>query len=459
MNYAEFSLIRFGTGLSSQHTGPADPDELLQSLTDKTVQKKFPGTTTAEMSAAVVEFESVRSKRNKGDKEQAEYRQMRQEMTRKAHYAYRVRVARAIDAPVGFSDRLAQFWSGHFNLKANKKKFYLLNESFREDISLGLQTGRFADMLRAATLHPAMLKYLNQASSVGPNSVLARRAAASRSFGLNENLARELMELHTLGVGSSYNQNDVRQLAELLTGLTVDNKKYATYYDTRLVEPGAETVLGKEYGGAEEPEIAEIESFLDDLAVHPQTAAHISRKLATHFCADTPPEALVKAMTDRFVETGGELMAVYDVMIRHDEAWQSFGQKVRQPWDFIIAGFRALGITGDNLYNIKLSGFRRYVINPLERMGQSILGAPQPNGWPEDAEDWLSPQLLAVRIDWSMHMAQSKFIKNDLADIKKFVQAALTPEAAAVVGPVVQRAESRNDAAGLVLASPEFNRR
>lgn len=272
---------------------------------------------------------------------------------------------------------------------------------------------------------------------------------------MNENHARELLELYTLGVGGGYTQADVRQLAELMTGLVI-NKDYEFAYQPRRAEPGAETVLGVEYGGADPAQLAEIEAFLDDIAVHPRTAAFICGKLARHFCADQPPETMVRAMTARFDETGGDLMAVYEVMVKHPEATETFGQKLRQPMDLLIAGLRALGIEGQQIADLKLGTYRRVVERALTRMGQPLTGASQPEGWPEEAEAWLGPQSLAARIDWAMDMA--RMMVKGRVNVQDVAQVALGPAATEVV-PIIRRAETVQDAVGLVLASPQFNRR
>ena len=256
----------------------------------------------------------------------------------------------AVDAATGFADRLAQFWSSHFSMRATGAHARIMIESFLEDVIRAHQLGRFADLLKAATTHQAMLTYLDQTSSVGPGSRLASRR--SKPMGLNENHARELLELHTLGVGDAYSQQDVRQLAELMTGLIVA-KDHDLKYDINRAEPGTETVLGKEYGGATPPELAEVEAFLDDLAIHPGTARFISTKLARHFCADIPPADLVEAMTRRFSDTDGDLMAVYEVMVSHPAAQDSFGQKVRQPFDYVASSLRALGVPGQAILAIE----------------------------------------------------------------------------------------------------------
>lgn len=453
MNFADFALIRFGSGLSPRYQGPATPDALMESLADDSTRQMFPANSTAEIQEMLRVYNAARRARKGGDAARLEYEKRRDVVVNTATRLRRVRLARAVEAPVGFAERLAQFWSSHFSMKGIGPHTVVMTETFQDEVIRSHQLGRFADLLRAATLHPAMLGYLDQSSSVGPGSQYGRRR---KQTGLNENHARELLELHTLGVGDAYNQQDISQLAELMTGLMVSKDNEFVYAENRA-EPGPETVLGKEYGGANPPRLDEVEAFLDDVAVHPQTAAFICRKLARHFCADTPPDRLVEAMTTRFRDTDGDLTEVYAVMVGHKDARDSFGQKVRQPFDLIVAGFRSLGVRGEVMTTMKLGKYRRTILFPLAAMGQSIVGAPQPEGWPEDEDAWLTPQQLAARIDWSLDMPQT--IVRNLPEVSRYVNVALPADSAAVVGPIVARAESQPDGIGLVIASPQFNRR
>ncbi|MFV0411629.1 MAG: DUF1800 family protein [Paracoccus sp. (in: a-proteobacteria)] len=469
MNYAEFAMIRFGTGRSPYHDGPATPEDLMASLRDEEITTRFPAMDGDQARAHLAEFQQIdkaakgRAKADPPKPDNREARRARRaEKARRERVLYtglQARLARALDDPIGFADRLTFFWSTHFSMRSGKLNHRYLIEAFQEDVIRRHQYGSFADLLRAATLHPAMLIYLDQSSSVGPRSPRAVRLQTKqrRTVGLNENHARELLELHTLGVGGSYTQDDVRQLAELMTGVTID-KQYRFIFDPKRVEPGAETVLGASYGGARPPDLAELESFLDDLAAHPDTAAFISRKLATHFCADQPPPALVADLTARFKETDGDLMAAYALLASHPLARESFGQKVRQPRDLIIAGLRTMGISGEEVMAWPGKVLRRNYLQPLIRMGQNNLGAPSPEGWPEDAAAWLTPQFLAARIDFAMTTPR-QLRKRALPDPRELVHQALAEQAAAEVALVASRAESPVEGIGVILASPQFNRR
>ena len=357
--------------------------------------------------------------------------------------------ARALDNPDGFRERLVRFWADHFSVTAKNKQEFLLPGTLIEDAIRPHVTGRFAEMLQAATLHPAMLIYLDQVLSVGPGSKMGQR----RGRGLNENLARELIELHTLGVNAGYSQDDVRQMAELLTGLSVDLPR-GFAFDPRRAEPGPETVLGISYGGEG---VDPILQALRDLAMRPETAGHIARKLVVHFVSDTPDAALVAHVRAAYLKTGGDLMAVYAALLEHPGAWVAKAQKARQPYDFIVASLRALGITGDALMQGGERPFRRFVINPMQVMGQAVQGPPGPDGWAEDVAAWINPAGLAARINWAMDVPAR--LISDLPDPSALARRALEGRASERLLWAVARAESVREGVGLVLASAEFNRR
>ena len=357
--------------------------------------------------------------------------------------------ARALDNPDSFRERLVRFWADHFSVTAKNRQEALLPGTLIEDAIRPNVTGRFSNMLQAATLHPAMMIYLDQVLSVGPTSIAGKK----RGRGLNENLARELLELHSLGVNAGYSQTDVRQMAELLTGLSVDLPN-GFMFDPRRAEPGAETVLGISYGGEG---VAPILAALHDLAMRPETAGHIARKLVVHFVSDTPDDALVAHVRAAYLKTGGDLMAVYAALLEHPGAWLEEAQKARQPYDFIVASLRAMGITGDALKQGGERPFRRFVIGPMQVMGQAVQGPPGPDGWPEDVAAWINPQGLAARINWAMDVPAR--LSTELPDPTMLAKRALGSRASERLLWAVARAETEREGVGLVLASAEFNRR
>lgn len=300
----------------------------------------------------------------------------------------------------------------------------------------------------ASVLHPAMLLYLDQPQSFGPRS----RAGKRQGRGLNENLARELLELHTLGVGADYAQADVRAMAELLTGLTYDASA-GTRFDPRRAEPGAETVLGRAYGG---DEMIPIRQVLRDLAAHPATARHICGKLAVHFVSDSPDAAMVEAMVSAWETSGGYLMQVYTAMLGHPAAWGVALEKARQPFDFIATALRALQIPPQVIFDLPDARLRKLILRPMAEMGQPWKAPRGPDGWPEPVSAWITPAGLAARIDWAMRVPAAL---GDLPDPAALASRALADAADTALLTAIGRAESVAEGVGLVLASPAFNRR
>lgn len=433
--------VRFGYGLPA---GAPDGPALLAALAgpDRALAE-WPGIGLAEITPLI---QHHRAARKAGD--EAAVKDAMQAADALALRGARAHVARAVGSADPFRERLVAFWADHFTVAPRGRMEralpgVLIDTAIRPHVA-----GRFADMLRAVILHPAMLVYLNQEASFGPNSPRGKR----QKKGLNENLARELLELHTLGVGADYAQADVLQLAELLTGLTIDATGFV--FDPRRAEPGTETVLGVTYGAKGLDPVLQV---LDDLAARPETARHLARKLAVHFLSDTPDPGLVAALEATFRDSGGDLQAVAGALVTHPAAQGGAGQKARQPFDFLVAGLRALGVTGAAVMAAEPRQFRRLVLTPLAAMGQPLHRAPGPDGWPEGAADWITPQGLAARIDWAM--AAPERLVRPLPDPREFLRTALGTRAGARLAWAVGAAESARDGVGLVLASPEFNRR
>jgi len=343
-----------------------------------------------------------------------------------------------------------QFWADHFSVEG--RNFFLrlfLNNLIDHGIRPNI-TGNFGDLLVACSTHPAMQVYLNQARSIGPNSAAARKSKQ----GLNENLAREILELHALGVGGAYTQTDVRQLAELLTGLTF-GRKGRTFQPARA-EPGPEKVLGKVYSPKASMDV--IEEALQDIALHPDTARHIARKLVVHFVSDTPDASLVNHIASAYTASRGNLRATYEALLEHPAAWEPVGMKVKQPWDLVISGYRALGIDMRKLLNTRAKGNRPFnnLAKSLISMGQTPRRPAGPDGWPEDASYWITPATMAARIDWASSIANQYAQEHDP---RAFLDDVLADAASPVLRAVVAGAEVRWEGVALVLASPEFNRR
>lgn len=452
MTETELAAIRFGYGLGPNRRA-ADAAALLRGLAaPDDGPGRHPMMDVKTASALEARFRAAqRAARDGGADAEEALKAVRAEMSGAGREALRLSMARCLDAESALRERLVMFWADHFTArpKANVLAAYVqpyLDATIRPHV-----TGRFADMLKAVVESPLMLAYLDQTGSIGPNSQIGRK----RGKGLNENLAREMLELHTLGVGGAYGQADVRELAELLTGL--DWRATEGFAFRRaMAEPGAETVLGKSYGG-DPAELEAIHAALEDLAVHPDTARHMARKLAVHFVADTPPEALVEALEAAWRDNGGDLMAVYGVLLSHPEAWRPELGKVKPPFGFVVSALVALGMRGADLLALERRVFHRLLDNPMRTMGQRFFSPPGPDGWPETAQAWVTPQGVASRIRWSLDAPRR--LVDPLPDPRGFVQVALGGLAPQRLVGAVNGAESRVQGLALVLASPAFNRR
>ncbi|NJS40732.1 MAG: DUF1800 domain-containing protein [Rhodobacteraceae bacterium] len=405
---------------------------------------EWPGVTLAEIGPVLAAYQAARKAKDDGARIKVQ-----RDAQKLALRGVKATFARAVGSPDALRERLVAFWADHFTIAPRNRveaalPAILMDEAIRPHVN-----GRFGDMLRAVITHPGMLIYLNQASSFGPGS----RKGQRRDKGLNENLARELLELHTLGVGASYSQTDVRELAELLTGLTVSPDQ-GFVFDPARAEPGPETVLGVTYSGKG---LAPILRVLDDLAARPETAAHIARKLVEHFVADDPDPALVAAVEAAWRDSGGDLLAVAGALVTHPLAASVDMGKARQPFDFMAASLRALGVAPADIVQADAKSIKRLLLDPLTAMGQPFHQAPGPDGWPERASDWITPQGLAARIDWAMN-APERLVR-PLPDPRAFLRQALGSRAGDRLTWAVGAAESARDGVGLVLASPEFNQR
>ncbi|MBO9478968.1 DUF1800 domain-containing protein [Shimia sp. R11_0] len=354
-------------------------------------------------------------------------------------------------------ERLVAFWADHFSAPGKNIYYRYLAVSHVEHAIRPYVTGRFEDLLIAAVTHPQMLVYLNQDVSIGPNSRAARYRKGKRPAGLNENLAREILELHSLGVRGNYTQADVRQLAELLTGLTTGVGKPARFFGRRA-EPGAEEVLGKTYGGRRAG-LDDIHAVLRDLARHPDTAGHIAWKLARHFVSDVPDAELITSLQQRYLETDGDLAEVTQALLEHPAAWAPLkdGQgNFKRPELFVSSALRALAVPGARMKAAKPAEIMRLVMHPLRFMGQPWRTPLGPDGFEEADSYWLSAQGLGARLQWAL--AAPAAVMRRLPDPRDFVQTALGPEAPAAVRFAAKAAENRQEGVALVLMSPAFQR-
>lgn len=389
-----------------------------------------------------------------------------------------LKVRQAVLSPNAFFERLAAFWCDHFSVDVRKGGVMRLLTPLQEAEAVRPNlAGRFADLLKAAVLHPAMLIYLDQHRSVGPKSSEGRKSGR----GLNENLARELIELHTMGAGSGYSQKDVRSAAYVLTGLWFRAPLYETAFRPRAAEPGTYRVLGRAYGGKLR-QIEQIHDMLDDLAAREETCRHICRKLVVHFIADDPPEAVVAAMVSAWKRSDGHLLAVYQAMLEHPRSWEEHGRKVRQPFDFVVAALRALNVPVAELEPKKRTkgvrpvadvvaledvtmmtadGKAALVTNPLtagalDLLGQPLWTPPSPAGWEEGPIAWITASQITGRIAFAQRLA-TQFGSG--IDPRTFLKDTMAEAARADTIEIISRAPNREVALAMVLASPEFNHR
>lgn len=357
--------------------------------------------------------------------------------------AARVEHALTTDSP--FLERLVMFWSNHFCVSFAKGPVRGLAGGFEREAIRPHVLGRFSEMLRAVEQHPAMLIYLDNQISLGPNS----QAGKNRGRGLNENLAREILELHTLGVDGGYSQEDVTNFARIITGWSVGNVNQPQtepgkfFFARNRHEPGAWTVLGKRY---EDEGQRSGEKVLDDLARHPSTARYIARKLARHFVADIPPPKLVEKLEAAFRTTDGNLREVAKALIGMNEAWEAPPRKIVPPYDFVIAlarGFSLKTLPGEL---VRLAGI----------LGQPLWNVPSPKGWPDNDDAWMGPSPIRERL----RIAEKAASEVDRAiDPRVLAEELLGVAMSAETRQAISRAETREQGLELIAMSPEFLRR
>jgi len=359
---------------------------------------------------------------------------------------------RRINTPAAFHERLAAFWADHFTTIGKAGLTVGAPPLYVEEAVRPFIAWRFADLLISAVTHPLMLHYLDQNISAGENSPAAQRPGRKR--GLNENLAREVLELHTLGVEGPYDQADVRVFANLLTGLG-GTRDFGFRFRKNMVEPGSKTVLGVTYPhtGTIEP----IHRALKDLAVHPSTARHLARKLAVHFVSDAPPDALIDHVASAYLSSDGELMATYEALLTHPAAWQPEAVNIRPPLEFISTALRSLAVPEARFAALRPRDLNALFLKPLRVMGFEYQRPGGPDGWPEEDDAWVTPQGVAARLEWAVNAPVR--LLSDLPDPREFVVKALGEVVPPELGFAVDAAENRAVAIGLVLASPAMQRR
>jgi len=348
-------------------------------------------------------------------------------------------------ARIGFNERMVMFWMNHFAVSLKKSQLCAITTGAYEREAIRPHIfGKFYDLVSAVETHPCMLEYLDNQQSIGPNS----QANRNGKRGLNENLAREIMELHTLGVGSGYSQADVTAFAKVITGWTINRQalrgpvgEFIFYRQAH--EPGAQTIMGRRYT---QDGVEQGQAVLRDLVGHPATATHIATKLARHFVADDPPPALVARLAQRFRDTDGDLGEVSKALIAAPEAWTPALTKMRSPNEYMCALIRATGVT-----------LKPYAItSSLNNMGQALWQPSGPNGYPDTVAAWASPEGLAARMEVVSALAHRA---DPSVDPRPFAESHLGALLSDHTRDAIARAETYPQGLSLVFLSPEFMRR
>jgi uncharacterized protein (DUF1800 family) len=379
------------------------------------------------------------------------------------HYRAQV-LARAQSAALTsrpFAERLVHFWSNHFAVSADKGVVFglagtLENEAIRPNVG-----GRFVDLLTAVEQHPAMIAFLDNQYSVGKDSVAARFASqrvdtglnpANRQLGINENLAREILELHTLGVNGGYSQADVTSFAQVITGWSIGGGKGRLaggepgrfYFRENLHQPGAKVLLGKTFN---EEGIRQGEAVLTDLSRRPETARFIATKLVRHFIADDPPRAAVDRVARVFLKSGGDLPQVYAALIESPEGWQTAARKFKTPEDFVFSTWRSLNVSPTQ---------PEEVVRTFALLGQRQYTPGSPAGWPDISKSWDGSDALMHRVLWASRVG-AKYESG--VEPSELAASSLGAYARPETLTALSRAATSGQAVALLLMSPEFQRR
>ncbi|MET2825567.1 DUF1800 domain-containing protein [Mesorhizobium shangrilense] len=452
------ALNRFGLGARADDTAPADPRQWLLGQMDH-YEAAPAAFASADTSAAIAsQYREDRAdlkadaKDDDADAKAAALKALRQKGQELYRTEVAMRVASALTTPTPFLERLVYFWANHFAVSADKPQVTILAGAFEREAIRPHVLGRFEDMLIAVERHPAMLFFLDQVRSAGPNSKLAERVERNgnkRKIGINENLAREIMELHTLGVRTGYTQADVTQFALALSGWSIGGLNAKTEGDETagfkfrppMHEPGPKTIIGKSYPQQGE---GQARAVLHDLASSDATALHLATKLARHFIADDPPDEAVAALQAAFISSRGDLPTVYHTLIDLKSAWTPQPVKFKTPWEWTISALRGLGMT--DVTDMPVAPM-------LNQLGQPVWRPRSPAGYDDIAASWAAPDALVRRVE----VAQRLTRKLDI-DPRQLAPRIL-PAVSTMTATEVGRAESLHTGLALLIVSPDFQRR
>lgn len=370
------------------------------------------------------------------------------------------KLMRAVYSNRQLAEELDDFWFNHFNVYYDKGSDRFLIPAYERDAIRPNVLGKFSDLLEATAKSPAMLFYLDNFQSVGPNAEVNARAPKNRRRGLNENYGRELMELHTLGVDGGYTQKDVTEVARCFTGWTIQAPRQGGgfFYNDKLHDKGEKVVLGVTIpagGGIEDGE-----KVLDILATHPSTAKFISKKLAQRFVADNPPQELIDRMAAAFLKTGGDIREVMRTMLNSKEFWSqgAFHAKVKTPFEMVASAVRALDANVDDAFALA---------NQVGNLGEPLYRKQEPTGYSNLNSEWVNSAALLGRMNFALNLAQNRVagVKVDASKLpddpvqvaRKLMSADVSPQTRASIEKNPK--QSPAVLAGLVLGSPDFQRR
>ena len=442
-------LHRFGLGLRTGERGTLQSDPVgwavsqlrMNTATSSLFAGLPPSHKTLVATIAAKKQKNIAAKR--GDKDALKQAKAMRRSLRNIHMTdLRIRFEMALRTEAPVHEKLVHFWNNHFAVSSARGKIGTIAATLEREAVRPHMAGSFHDMLASAEKHPAMLMYLDNEQSIGPGSRIGKR----RKRGLNENLAREILELHTLGVDGGYSQRDVTNFAKVLTGWNVGrgNRFGGTpgkfHFAEAAHEPGTQKILGKKFS---DTGLAQGEAVLEMLAHHPATARHIATKLVRHFVADIPPPDAVDTVAKVFLDTGGDLPSVHTAVFTLPHIANHAFQKARSPEAYLIAVLRA---TGADTYDNK-------TLQILDSMGFRPYAPSGPDGFPDTAPEWLNGQSLLRRIEWAETYAGHTARHIDARAMMQDLYGSQLRDSTATT---IRRAESNTQGLALAFASPEM---
>ncbi len=478
---ADIAAMRFGYGIDVVRKNPKNirdllnhvknPDRYPASVANRpNLATRVAAMNTFKKQAAALRNDTTASAEQVTQATKKSRRYVKQQLTLDSH----ARFMAAVESTTPFFERLVFFWADHFSISAKNTGVETVAFDYEQTAIRPHVDGYFYHMLRAVIGHPAMLQFLDNHISVGPHSQYVtyrkrKNMPLGAYKGLNENLGRELLELHTLGVQGGYTQQDVTNTGQLLAGWTVRKKDHTFQFVAGFAEPATTTILGKSYGG-KDVGIHHVEALLQDLATHAKTAEFVCYKLAKHFISDHPPTHTVAKLQRVFLDTNGHLPSVYEALLNSDEAWDTFGQKTKRPFDHLVSGVKAAGLPLQDLN--ALSGKQKAFINNglsvgmLTSLNQILYRVPAPNGWSDMAHSWITPQGVTYRLLWSARLARASmkkggYLHRDTTNKRLYqvIRCCMGTTPPVHARTLVQDAPTKREALVLALINPAFIRR